>query len=135
MYELKPEGFDEVEEGQFDKLNVSTRESWFIKVIVFMPGFAQARLLVADSEEVNVGLGSQDVQVHQEALYALYWVMCGWLRAPSMASSTYSRMQRLAPPNIPPLVELNEAEYAIAWHFIITYADFVRCAPLLPHRL
>ncbi|KAJ3898183.1 hypothetical protein F5879DRAFT_995056 [Lentinula edodes] len=124
LYELQSEGFDGDGKG-YDELDASSREDRKIKVMSFMPGFTTG----------VIGFGSGDQGERQRSIYALYKLMCSWTRVPSPASDTHNYLVKLEPKKYPSRSILDHAERLVAYHYIISFADFFKRAPVLPHVL
>lgn len=129
LYRLRPVGFDsiELEEGEatmFNELDASTREERHVKVASFLPGF---------TGEGDTGFSSRDVAKRRVAMYRLYCIMLSWDGMPGMHRSTHQCAEDLSSNR----VSNNDSypEYLIAYHFVATFADFFKRAPVLPHIL
>lgn len=105
-----------------DELDASSREDRNLKVIEALM-FDQGLL----------GFTSTDNAVCQRTLFAFYRVMCGWTRMPRMHHSSRAKVERLGGPVLSSMEEVERLEYYIADHYIITFSDFFKRAPVLPH--
>ncbi|KAE9403718.1 hypothetical protein BT96DRAFT_936159 [Gymnopus androsaceus JB14] len=131
LYQLQPDGFDsvELEEGEqpmFDELDALTYEEWKVKVSVFLPGF---------TAEGNTGFSSRDQATRRAAMYKLYRVMCGWRGGmPGIHENTHRLAAKLVDKAVS-CKDMDTAKYHIAFHYVATFADFFKHAPVLPHLL
>lgn len=126
LYRLKPEGFDATGE-QFDDLDASDRDSRSVKVAQAVTG-----LSLSPTRGV-VGFSTGLAEERRGATYGLYRVMCGWSGMPGIPASTHALVQRIALPAEVDAALLDDAEYAVAWHYILTFAEYVKRAPVLPY--
>lgn len=122
LYEIQP---DEHEDGELDnELDASSCAERNLKVMGAIPGMLDGR---------DLGFGSMDDLLCQRSLYGLHCVMKGWSWSASMAKSSLRVAERLEGPTVLPLDEIDDAEYHISFHYICSFADFFRRAPVLPH--
>ncbi|KAJ3833209.1 hypothetical protein F5878DRAFT_665846 [Lentinula raphanica] len=125
LYKLDPIPFNEesVEEGQIqDDLAASNMMDRSIKVAA-IPGIITG----------HMGFGSPSLAARQEGIYNLYRIMRGWGFSYEIPASTRMFLERLAPGQVSVPNELDRAEYLIALHYISTYADYFKRAPVIPH--
>lgn len=124
LYVLQPEGFEEQE--VINNLDLSLCEGGMMKIMDAIPGFYEGR---------ELELGSTDLSKRQKSWYALFRVMSGWTKVPKMAGESEQLLRKLAGPNLASSAELDAAEYHGAFYYIASFADFFKCAPVLPHCL
>lgn len=123
FYELKPE---DREDGELaDELDAYSREERNLKVMGAIPGMLEGS---------DLGFGSGDDRLRQRSLHGLHRVMRGWSRSRAMPASSFRIAEGLEGPTIIPLDEIEEAEYHVAFHYIRSFADFFKRAPVLPRR-
>lgn len=123
LYEVKPE---DCEDGELaDELDAYSREEHNLKVMGAIPGML---------EGTDLGFGSSDDSLCQCSLHGLHRVMRGWSRSRAMPASSFRIAEGLEVPSILPPNKIEGAEYHIAFHYIRSFADFFKCAPVLPHR-
>ncbi|KAF9059920.1 hypothetical protein BDP27DRAFT_1430714 [Rhodocollybia butyracea] len=80
--------------------------------------------------------GHSDSRLRQDTLNTFFRIMRGWSRSSSpMHSDTVRQGERLCSTRLRGIGELKDAEYYLAEHYIYTFADFFRRAPILPHFL
>lgn len=122
LYEMKP---DEQEDGELgDELDACSREDHNLKVLGAIPGMLDG---------TDLGFGSSDDSLRQRSLFGLHRVMKGWIRGRSMPDSSFCIAEGLEGPAVLPLDEIDKAEYHIAFHYVRSFADFFKRAPVLPH--
>lgn len=115
----KPVEDGDTEEGEvIDELDATTREERNIKVMNALPGL---------NDEV-LGFGSSNLMLRQQTLYGFYRVMLGWSRMPTPHEDVCYAAEDVVAPDI-----LDYAEYVLAYHYIATFADFFKRAPVCPH--
>ncbi|KAJ3766647.1 hypothetical protein FB446DRAFT_849579 [Lentinula raphanica] len=114
----------DVEPGEVvDDLSAPTRSRRFQKLMSPVPGLQQGRM----------GFGSANSDVRQEAVYSLYRIMTGWGFSYTFPSTKCHILDALSPGHSPNVTELDKAEYAVAHHYIASFADFSKRAPIIPH--
>ncbi|KAJ3830815.1 hypothetical protein F5878DRAFT_648196, partial [Lentinula raphanica] len=116
---------DEIEEGE-DELAATSRQDRNLKVLGSIPG-------LIDGGEI--GFGSQNPHLRCHALQGLYKIMSGWTRTSRMSSVSASVVSHLQDSVALTLTELEDIEYHLAYHYIISFADFFKRAPVLPSLL
>lgn len=127
LYEIAPRrSADDQAEGEDngveeDDLCASSRQERNLKIngALFVEGDALA-------------FASRHPATRQRTLYALYRIMRGWTKMPKMSERTEKMAQRLVGPELDE-DELDNIEYRLAYHYIITFSDFFKRAPILPH--
>lgn len=123
LYEIKP---DDQEDGELaDDLDACSREERNLKIMGVIPSMLDG---------TDLGFGSSDDSFWQRSLYGFHRVMRGWTRSRAMPPSSFRIAEALEGPTVLPLDEIENAEYHIAFHYIRTFADFFKRAPVLPHR-
>ncbi|KAE9390717.1 hypothetical protein BT96DRAFT_1001993, partial [Gymnopus androsaceus JB14] len=111
------------EEGEvLDDLDASTREERNIKVI---------GAVILDTDVL--GGASASVDTRQNAFYGLFKVMNGWTKGPSLPDGSYRAGEKLS--EMVSEEDLKFGEYCLAYHYILTYANFFKWPPTLPYRL
>ncbi|KAE9384962.1 hypothetical protein BT96DRAFT_1007519 [Gymnopus androsaceus JB14] len=123
LYEVKPDEHEDKELA--NELDASSREERNLKVMGAIPGMLDGG---------DLGFGLSNDSLCQRSLYGLHCVMKGWSWSASMAITSLPLADRLEGPTVLPLDEIDEAEYHIAFHYICSFADFFKRAPVLPHR-
>lgn len=109
------QGLCESEEGELlDELDASTCEEHSIKVI-------GAVMLDGDV----LGVASASAETHQNAFYGLFKVMSGWTEGPLMPNRSRIEAEKLSASTVSE-GDLYSGEYCIAYHYIITYANFFK---------
>ncbi|KAJ3757805.1 hypothetical protein EV360DRAFT_83679 [Lentinula raphanica] len=122
--EVSMDSFLDLELGEIvDDLSAPTRSRRFQKLIALVPGLQQGRM----------GFGSADNDLRQEAVFSLYRIMTGWGFSYSFPSAARPILDALAPGHRPSATELDQAEDAIAHHYIASFVDFFKRAPIIPH--
>ncbi|KAJ3743743.1 hypothetical protein DFH05DRAFT_1526063 [Lentinula detonsa] len=111
-------------EGE-DEMEGITCEARKIKVLNKISTF------VHDNE---LGFGSANLSLRQSTAYGLYEIMRGWTRTRSMSLQSTAIMSRLAGPETASATEVENAEFHVAYHYIISFAKFFKRAPVIPHR-
>ncbi|KAJ3978954.1 hypothetical protein F5890DRAFT_1559411 [Lentinula detonsa] len=111
-------------EGE-DEMEGTTCEARKIKVLNKISTF------VHDNE---LGFGSANLSLPQNTAYGLYEIMRGWTQTRSMSLQSTEIMSRLAHPKTPSATEVENAEFHVAYHYIISFAEFFKGAPVIPHR-
>ncbi|KAE9387636.1 hypothetical protein BT96DRAFT_1004920 [Gymnopus androsaceus JB14] len=110
-------------EGEvLDDLDVSMREERNIKVI---------GAVILDTDVL--GVASASVDTHQNAFYGLFKVMNGWTKGPSLPDGSYRAGEKLS--ETVSEEDLKFGEYCLAYHYILTYANFFKRPPTLPYQL
>ncbi|KAJ3729247.1 hypothetical protein C8R42DRAFT_715547 [Lentinula raphanica] len=113
---------DEIEEGE-DELAATSRQDRNMKVLNAIPG------LMNDGE---MGFGSQDLIRRRRSLQGLHNIMSGWTRTARMSHVSTSMVSRLQDSVTLTSAELEDIEFHLAYHYIISFADFFKRAPVLP---
>lgn len=80
----------------------------------------------------RMGFGSPNLEICQESVYDLYMIMCGWGFSYTVPSRMKANLEHLAPGKAPSLEEVNLAEYNVAYHYIASFLDYFKRAPILP---
>lgn len=121
---LRRSADDEAEAGEVerDDLCANSRGERNIRVI--------AALFV---EGDPLAFASRDPSTRQRTLHAFFRVMHGWSKMPQINPQTVADAQRLVGDQFSK-EELDKIEYHLAYHYIATFADFFKRAPILPHR-
>lgn len=129
LYKLKAVGFDEVEVGEVvDELDASSWEDRKIKILSVIPGLGLGETL---------GFGSADKEEKRRSLFGLYKVMNGWSGILPWPNSTRQMLEKLSPSEVSPPSsrDLDEAEYYLAHHYVMNFAEYFKRAPTLPYGL
>lgn len=132
FYELKPVGFDDVDNEQgevvnFDPdLDASTREDRNVKVMTWIPGFMN---------NGEMGFESLDLAICRRSAYALFRVMLGWTKMPGFPRNTERWLHTLAPGYDIADADIIEGCFQVCFHYVISYADYFQRAPMVPHTL
>ncbi|KAJ3748226.1 hypothetical protein EV360DRAFT_89803 [Lentinula raphanica] len=84
-------------------------------------------------QEGRMGFGSPDNSLRQEAVFSLYRIMTEWGFSYSFPLAARPVLDALAPGYRPSATELDQAEDAIAHHYIGSFTDFFKRAPIIPH--
>lgn len=125
LYELAPNNVGEAaEDGQIeDELAASNRMDRYIKLTA-LPGLLSGQC----------GIGAPNPLTHQEGVYNLFRVMRGWRYPYGVSHHMSTLLQRLAPGQSPSPDDLERAEYQVALHYISSFTDFFKRAPILPRK-
>jgi hypothetical protein len=126
LYDLVPhiDVDAELEEGQVSgvsELDASTPGQRLLKLIK-VNGLMSGRM----------GFGSPNIASRQEGIYDLYKIMCGWGLSYSVPLHMKGIVECLAPGSTPTAIEIDSAEYEVAYHYISSFADYFKRAPILP---
>ncbi|KAJ3729556.1 hypothetical protein C8R42DRAFT_715841 [Lentinula raphanica] len=122
--EVSMDSSPDLEPGEVvDDLSAPTRARRFQKLISSVPGLQEGRM----------GFGSPDNSLRQEAVFSLYRIMTGWGFSYSFPLAARPVLDALAPGYRPSATELDQAEDAIAHHYIGSFTDFFKRAPIIPH--
>ncbi|KAJ3725284.1 hypothetical protein C8R42DRAFT_640173 [Lentinula raphanica] len=113
---------DEIEEGE-DELAATSRQDRNMKVLSAVPGLMNAG---------EMGFGSQDLLLRRKSLQGLNNIMSGWSRTARMSTVSSSIVSRLQESAALTSAELEDIEFHLAYHYIISFADFFKRAPVLP---
>lgn len=119
LYEVRG-GHDTVD----DDVESTSREERNLKVV---------DILFTDND--SLAFLSNDPELRQHALYGMFRIMSGWTRMPGMSWNTVREARRLAGPGILSATELQHIESLLAYYYVVTFADFFKRAPVLPHCL
>ncbi|KAJ3964298.1 hypothetical protein EV361DRAFT_942404 [Lentinula raphanica] len=127
LYQVEPDNFNEgdAEEGQIgDDLAASTPMDRFQKIAA-LPGLISG----------HMGFGSPNPASRQEAVYNLFQIMRGWRFCYRVPTNISTFLERIAPGQNPAPEDLEHAEYLVVLHYVSTYADYFKRAPIVPHSI
>ncbi|KAJ3746907.1 hypothetical protein EV360DRAFT_89979 [Lentinula raphanica] len=125
LYQFDPSCMNEdvAEEGQIHDDLAASNSIDRLQKVTSLPGIINGHL----------GFGSPNSASRQEGVYNLFRIMRGWGFSYGIPASMSVYLEQIGPGQTPELDILEHAEYLVALHYISTYADFFKRAPVIPH--
>ncbi|KAJ3757395.1 hypothetical protein EV360DRAFT_71186 [Lentinula raphanica] len=124
LYKIDPSCVDKVaEEGQvLDNLAAADIMERSMKIAT-LPGVFTG----------HMGFGSPNPASRQQGIYNLFCIMRGWGFSYGVPATMAVYLEQLVSGQTPGPDVLDHAEYLVAFHYISSYADYFKRAPIIPH--
>ncbi|KAJ3766472.1 hypothetical protein FB446DRAFT_708600 [Lentinula raphanica] len=125
LYQFDPSCMNEdvAEEGQIHDDLAASNSIDRLQKVTSLPSIINGHL----------GFGSPNSASRQDGVYNLFRIMRGWGFSYGIPASMSVYLEQIGPGQTPELDILEHAEYLVALHYISTYADFFKRAPVIPH--